>query len=282
MPVKTFSQVPGDEQTRIISCPVCAAPAEIKRVWNCDSYGFSRCPCCGSFYQNPQPLFDDLKERYDQDYAQYEVDRGSDFLQLMILSLEDVGFSWGEGAQGKTFLDVGCATGLLVKEARDKGFSAMGVELCAQAAQYGRDHYGVDIRTGTLEQASLPSASVDFFHASHLIEHLNEPALFLREVFRLLKPGGRAILTTPNAAGFQAKLMGPHWRSAIADHMVLFTLTSFRSLLQQEGFTVEKWKTWGGLPAGVRPRWLKKPLDKAAKAWGWGDVMVLSAVKKTT
>lgn len=277
--MKTFSQEPRGERAGDIPCPLCGSTAFRPGVWDAGTYSFGRCRRCGVFYQNPQPLFDDLQHRYDEGYCRYEVERGEDFLGLMKLALEDIGFSF-EGRLPGRFLDIGCATGLLVREGKNHSWESLGVELCDEAAEYGRRNYGVDIRTGTLEEAAFSAESFDVVHASHLIEHLNQPGVFLEEVSRILKPGGQLILTTPNADGLQARLLKGNWRSAIADHLVLFSRRTLKELLAAKGFQVEKERTWGGLGVGVGPRWLKRILDKLAKPLGFGDVMVLSSRKK--
>jgi len=73
--------------------------------------------------------------------------------------------------------------------------------------------------------------------------------------------------------------MRENWRSAIADHMVLFSRKTLNLLLQKHGFHVERSKTWGGIPMGMAPGWIKNIADRLAKRAGWGDVMVVRARK---
>jgi len=114
-------------------------------------------------------------------------------------------------------------------------------------------------------------------HASHLIEHLNSPSSFLDEAARILAPGGLLALTTPNVDGFQARLFGSRWRSAIYDHLYLFSLRTLRELLEARGFVVMRSVTWGGWARGLRPAFVKGPMDALAKRWGFGDVMAILA-----
>ena len=51
-----------------------------------------------------------------------------------------------------------------------------------------------------------------------------------------------------------------------------------RRMLEGSGFRVLKVVTWGGLAAGTAPPWLKRPADRLAKRWGFGDVMLFQAV----
>jgi len=115
--------------------------------------------------------------------------------------------------------------------------------------------------------------------ASHLIEHLNDPASFTAEVYRILSIGGYFFVTTPNISGMQAHLFKNRWRSAIFDHLYLFSVKTLTRLLAGKGFTVEKISTWGGLAKGAAPEKVKRLFDKAAKRFGFGDVMIIRAVK---
>lgn len=279
--MKTFSRAPREENSRRISCPVCGAErADLK--WVLEGYAFSLCSDCGLLYQNPQPLETELLQRYDSEYFEYEIENEEAYLKLMLLGLEDAGF-FGEienrFADGGAFLDIGCATGKLLLYMKERGWRECGVEVCEPAAEYARSARSLDVRTGTLEEASLPEQSFDVIHASHLIEHLTDPRGFIRELYRLLKPGGFVFLVTPNAAGFQAVLFGPRWRSAIADHMFLFSKKNLMMLLHSEGFEVESEKTWGGMAEGLVPRPVKRLLDRIAKKTGLGDVMILRGRK---
>jgi SAM-dependent methyltransferase len=174
---------------------------------------------------------------------------------------------------------VGCATGALLDALRGSGWDPQGVEISEAQAGYGERRHGLPIFAGTLEAAAFPAASFALVHASHLIEHLNSPASFLDEAARILAPGGLLVLTTPNADGLQARLLGSKWRSAIYDHLYLFSLRTLRSLLESRGFSVSRTVSWGGWARGLRPAFIKKPMDHLAKRLGFGDVMAILARK---
>jgi SAM-dependent methyltransferase len=135
------------------------------------------------------------------------------------------------------------------------------------------------VRRAILEENRFPDAGFDLVLASHLIEHLNDPAAFVREVFRILVSGGYFLVTTPNISGFQARLFRSRWRSAIFDHLYLFSIKTLSSLLRQSGFTVKRIRTWGGLAAGAAPAPVKRFADRAAKRLGIGDVMLIKALR---
>jgi ubiquinone/menaquinone biosynthesis C-methylase UbiE len=143
------------------------------------------------------------------------------------------------------------------------------------------EHRGVAIFVGTLEEARFPAESFSIVHFSHLIEHVPDPRGFLKEVRRILKPQGHAVITTPNVDGFQARLFGKAWRSAIADHLALFSKRTLKDLLIESGFDVRQTVTWGGLAVGTAPGVVKKPMDWLAKKWGFGDVVLHLAAKRS-
>lgn len=278
--MKTYSKQPGSERTVEIPCAVCGA-REPAHHFSCDGFGFSRCRRCGLVYQNPQPVFDDLQRRYDEEYFSYETENEEKFLELMLLGLRDIRFDLIEARMPfRRFLDVGCATGLLIERLGSLGWETEGVELCAASAEYGRTRRGLSIHTGTLDGVRFPDARFSCVHASHLIEHLNDPAAFLHEVNRVLAPGGFLILVTPNIAGLQARMFGAEWRSAIADHLYLFSPRTLGRLLENAAFEVLRVRTWGGIATGLAPAWIKRPVDRLAKRLGFGDVMILLARKR--
>jgi len=291
--VKTFSKKPGDGPTRTVSCPLCgswdAAPAWASRRIRKRENGnagenvvFFSCRSCGFEYLRSQPETRVLLDRYDDEYFEYERANEERFFSLMRLGLLDIGFFDIEQdllARSFRFLDIGCATGRLLEFLRERGFDVEGVEICRASAEYGRRARGLSISTRPLEETGYAALSFGVVHCSHLIEHLQDPVGFVREVRRILVPGGYFICATPNIGGFQARLMGPGWRSAIHDHMGLFSKRTLTALLEREGFQPRALRTWGGIAEGLGPRPVKWILDRAAKWFGFGDVMIVLALK---
>lgn len=280
--MKTFSIQPSTKEAKnYIDCPICGGH-DFAPYWTCDGFAYVKCRECSLLMQNPQPAFEALDDRYDEEYFKYEQKNDQLFFDLMLKGLSDVSFnpSTYDKSIKRSFLDVGCATGLLVEYMQNASWDSKGVELCGPAAVYGSEKRNIDIFTGTVEQAAYSDSSFDVVHCSHLIEHLNDPDSFIDEVYRILKPNGLFICTTPNVSGLQARIFGSKWRSAIADHMFLFSGKTLKDLLRDKNFSVMRFKTWGGLGQGYGPIWIKKLLDYSAKRFSFGDVMIVSAEKK--
>jgi 2-polyprenyl-3-methyl-5-hydroxy-6-metoxy-1,4-benzoquinol methylase len=281
--MKTYSSRPSvHEQTVPVDCNFCGG-RDLVFHYHTDGVDYSRCKRCGLIFQNPMPSEDDLRKRYDSKYYDYEIENEKKFFGLMKLALGDVRFFELTEAlpPGKQFLDIGCATGMLLEYLTETGgWEARGVEVCEAAVRYGREKRGLRIFHGTLAEASFPAASFDVVHASHVIEHVTDPSAFFHEIYRIVKPGGRFVVTTPNASGLQSRLFGNTWRSAIADHMYLFTKKTLAGYLSLAGFTVFRKKTWGGIAKGLAGPGVKKMIDTFAKISGCGDVMVFLGEKK--
>lgn len=280
---KTFSKEPGKHEKMIpVRCPLCNA-GSVRPYWHCGSFLFSRCLGCGHIYQNPMPAMDDLIERYDEEYKNYEVENSENFFTLMRYGLRDAGFFSIERRlpEMKRALDLGCATGVLVKYLQDRSWEAEGLEVCRPAAEYGMKKRKVKIHIGTLEEMQLKTENYDLVHFSHVIEHLPDINTFLAEVRRITRIGGHVIITTPNRNSFQAAIMGSRWRSAIADHTHLFSVQELLLLLKRHGFYSQRWKTWGGIPIGMAPSWLKAFADRIARITALGDVVMIIAERVT-
>jgi SAM-dependent methyltransferase len=104
-------------------------------------------------------------------------------------------------APGARWLDLGCAYGYLVAEARAGGFRAVGVDVSAYAlakvAGSAPAAAGCVAR-GVLERLPFPDGSFDVVSAFDVLEHVVDPDAALREIHRLLRPGGVLVGATPD------------------------------------------------------------------------------------
>lgn len=103
----------------------------------------------------------------------------------------------GERPRGR-LLDAGCGTGEFLELARARGWRASGVEL-HQAAAKAAASKGLDVRTGRLSQAGFPKESFDVITLWDVLDCAENPALELKEAFRILKPGGMIWTRVRNA-----------------------------------------------------------------------------------
>ena len=112
--------------------------------------------------------------------------------------------------EGRDVLEIGCGRGELACElqtARTPPARLIAADFAHSAVRLGRARAasraveGVTWMVADVQHIGLPDASVDTVISCETIEHLPDPVQALREFRRVLRPGGRLILTTPNYAG---------------------------------------------------------------------------------
>jgi SAM-dependent methyltransferase len=168
-------------------------------------------------------------------------------------------------------LDIGCATGIFLNRMKELGWETKGVEPSAEAAEYAITRFNLDVTHGYLADANLPDDFFDVVTIWDVIEHVPEIKPFIREIYRILKPGGLVIATLPNGKAWERYIFGEYWVGwEIPRHYRTFTPETIKSFLQRYGFkdaeifsfigrhgafmlSVAFWlNTWKG------PDWLKK------------------------
>lgn len=136
--------------------------------------------------------------------------------------------------KGEKVLDIGCGDGAFLKRAAQIGWEAWGVEPDAKATARLS---GFKVLQGSLPNIPLPDASFDFITLSHVIEHLHDPVAALKEIHRLLKPGGQVWIATPNIESFGRRLFGATWIGIQSPtHLVLFNRRAMRHAFASSGF----------------------------------------------
>ena len=102
---------------------------------------------------------------------------------------------------GKTVLDVGCGAGLLCEPLARMGAAVTGVDAApenieAAKAHAGQSAFAIDYRAGEIAEQGL--GQFDVVCSMEVIEHVTDPAAFIAELARHMKPDGLMLLSTPN------------------------------------------------------------------------------------
>ncbi|KLE35522.1 class I SAM-dependent methyltransferase [Aurantiacibacter luteus] len=103
--------------------------------------------------------------------------------------------------EGLRLLDIGCSSGIFLSEASAHGVEGEGAELSRRTAEFARTHFGLPIHPGDWREAGYGDASFDIVTLFDVIEHLPDPMQELRDIRRLLKPGGLLLQSTPDIEG---------------------------------------------------------------------------------
>jgi SAM-dependent methyltransferase len=148
-------------------------------------------------------------------------------------------FLLGGVCPGDRALDLGCGTGTFTAMLADAGASAIGVEVAEAALRRARAaHPELDLRLTPLD-GPLPfdDRAFDLVWASEVIEHIAYTKRWLAEVRRVLVPGGRLLITTPNHPRAAIMLHGLEpYSQPFGDHLHLYTRRSLAEALEELGF----------------------------------------------
>lgn len=203
----------------------------------------SRCRACGTLYVAELPGAGEL-----EDYDGYYGAENLAVPEFINKRLDEIIAGFEPYRRNGLLLDVGCGAGTFMQAARRAGWDAVGVEVSATAAEHNRAE-GFEVFNGELADARYPEGRFDVVVLSEVLEHVAEPGGMLREVLRVMRPGGLLWATTPNGQGFSARALGLRW-SAVSppEHLHLFSRGAVESLLGAVGFVRARVVTEGFNP----------------------------------
>jgi 2-polyprenyl-3-methyl-5-hydroxy-6-metoxy-1,4-benzoquinol methylase len=135
-------------------------------------------------------------------------------------------------------LDVGCGNGQFLKWAKNLGWQGEGLDLDPVAVEAAKSN-GCHAQLGTLESQHYRSDYFDVITMNHVIEHVPDPHLLLKESHRVLNSAGRIVLVTPNSRSMGHALFKANWRGLEPPrHLQIFNRQSARNLAEEGGFKV--------------------------------------------
>ena len=220
-----------------LECPLCGVTAFEKRFTKKDR-DFYRCQTCDLELQYPLPTRKELEEYYDRSFADgmYQEFAAAGEMKRMTASQRLKEIVKYLPLQGK-WLDVGCANGVFVEAAAERGIESEGIELSQHAVQIGRDR-GLQLHMGTVDE--LPEGETfDCVTGFDVLEHVLEPNSFLDGIHERLNEGGYIVLTVPNTGGIVRRLMGQRWFFYIPEeHLHYFNRRNLVGLLKAHGFDI--------------------------------------------
>lgn len=202
---------------------------------------------------------------------------------------------------GSHLLEIGCGAGNLLLQASVRGSYPVALDLAMQSLTFVRSRLqeaksgseapgGFACTQAIGELLPLADGSFDCVLLSEVIEHLAAPHVSIREAARVLRPGGRLLVTTPNYRSFWpimewiVDLMDKAPKMAGEQHITRFYPSSLRKLLVESGLQIEYFGTIYSLSpflSLVSPtrasRQLARELDRRSSS---GMILVAVAVKR--
>ena len=237
-----------------------------------------RCPRDGHIWLSPRPVIEDIGKVYEKYYTHTSfAERPSPHSVLReaaerILREQEFGdpagprrrrmlawlirripmmeelfrrrMMWLTPVDGPKLVEIGCGKGEFLIIMRDLGWNCRGVERDPTAAAIAQQRLGQLVTEGKIEDARFSGETIDAVTADHVIEHLHDPIAFLRESFRILRPGGKLVVLTPNSTSLGHRIFRASWRGLEPPrHLHIFCAETLRTCAEQAGFTVQTLRT---------------------------------------
>ncbi len=221
-----------------------------------------KCQSCQVVFANPmadeKELVDYYQNYYEKDlydatnYKNIILDHFRRIKILDIQAIKEEARYLSELKPGNRFLDVGCGLGLGLAYANQLNCELFATEFDSGALEFVKEHFPVNTFEGDIWEAKYPDSYFDFIHISHVIEHVLDPIAYIREMKRILKPGGFLVMATPDISSalyslhriiYLMLLQVPDIIDGL-EHTFIFPKKTLAALCKKEGLMIENHYTY--------------------------------------
>ena len=199
--------------------------------------------------------------------------------------------------KGEKILDVGCGSGVFASRMAELGAEVTAVDSNEKVIDYGRENFeraGLEFRLGLLDELGLADASCDGAVCLEVVEHVfpEQVERLLADLRRIVRPGGRLLMTTPNYRGlwpaveWATDVFGRRYRRDLAlregRHINLYHRARLRTEVERAGFQVERIQTFSTFAwfAATVSHGLAKRLGKMERKWDFPFGNILAVVAR--
>ena len=148
-----------------------------------------------------------------------------------------------ESGRGKsTLVDIGSGTGYFADYMTRKGWNVTGIELSEPAREYSISRFGLTVISPT-EISTIKDGSADCATLWHVLEHLYEPVMWLKEIMRILKDDGTCVIALPNLKSADAGWFGNEWAALdVPRHLWHFSPATLQAFIKRHGLNCTELK----------------------------------------
>ena len=192
---------------------------------------------------NPQPSSNDLSKYYDSPNYISHTDGNKSLFEKLYQAVKNIALknklnlinSLSEN-KGK-ILDIGAGVGDFLAFIKNDGWQTVGVEPSQKAKEIAIKK-GVDFAN---ETSDLENHSFDIITMWHVLEHVPNLEIQVKELKRLLKPNGTLIIAVPNFKSYDANYYKEYWAAYdVPIHFWHFSKTAIKLLFEKENLKLEK------------------------------------------
>jgi 2-polyprenyl-3-methyl-5-hydroxy-6-metoxy-1,4-benzoquinol methylase len=227
----------------IKECPFCKGTKfnnhSKATYWQVVELNFIECSNCGLIFSNPMPGMD-------------KVTRGNRALTILHKSRgtisqyrggKEYSFFLKRKLKSGVLLDIGCAEGIFLKGVEENSeWKAEGLEIGKSIVEFANNVLKVKVHHGTLDSLEGKENHYDHIRMNNVIEHVQDPVVFLNKTNEILKTGGTVYCTTPNGVQDGAILKVANRRgykvNLLENHFYYYPPKTLRNIFKHCGFKI--------------------------------------------
>ncbi len=223
------------------------------------NFALFTCHNCGVVTVRPRLSNEEIQKYYPYDYISYpcpiqaETSRFKRFdRQFGVTRRRKKIEKYTKKTEGK-ILDIGCATGVFLKEMKDHGWEAYGVEPSNYASEIALNQLDLNVYNCYLDDVNFDDNYFDIVTLWDVFEHLPDPVRTMRIIRRILKPDGFIVITTPNTESWERKIFKQYWAGwDVPRHYNIFSDKAIDRLLKDQGMQINNLISFTGMIGAIR------------------------------
>jgi len=241
-------------KTKQVACICCGSLKFSPVCLREDNTLVVHCQECHLEFVNPLPSVEAMQENYKKEMIGNESESGlhSNYIlerQKRIKSFSKLynsrlslieSFYPSKG----NLLDIGCGAGFFLNIAKERGWNCHGLEILPEYIKYAKENFALEnIHFESLDESlTYDENTFDVITLWDLIEHLRNPLKSLKQINRVMKPGGLLVIWTPNVKN--AIVLKEKWIGyKTLQHFYFFSKDSLNNMLRKAGFKIVSLKT---------------------------------------
>lgn len=230
-----------------MECRICGKTSKMKS-YPVGKLAYVRCPDCGGVFLDPYPLVADNAAFTGPEAARAYLKTDLERVAYFRDRLDRLERYQNWETEGFRLLEVGCGPGVLMEEARRRGWETDGIDLSPDlAAVASTRNPGAGVMGGDIVDQGLEGAGYDAVIALDVLEHVVSPSKMMKVCREALRPGGLMLLQTPNTHSYRFRTQMGGWDMLLPDqHLTLFSPQGLEGLLAVHKFSVLEMRTVSG------------------------------------
>ena len=225
-----------------MNCAICGAAT--RPHFQKHGYTIVECSHCGHQAADLALVADHVAQVYGDHYFAGGGDGYPDYLaeaDLLIAHGKRYGALLAQHMAPGRVLDIGAAAGFLLQGLQQAGWSGVGLEPNARMVAHGREHFGLEMVVGELEQygGNKPTEQFDLVSMIQVIGHFHDLPCALAQAARLTKTGGFWLIESWDRSSWPARMLGEQWHEYSPPSVLhWFTASELIELAATHGFQV--------------------------------------------